>query len=260
MKKKISQKALLVLIALSTSAYLSACASQDSNRTQNANNENTENTESKPGNEDVEEKSNRGNSSELGDQLLPLISTPEMGFVVAENNNATETMHIYFDPACPECYNYENENREDIEEKVESGELRLVLVPIPFLDEHTVDNYSTRASSAFITIAENEPDKAYAFFKELYDPEFFPFVSAGHRAKTTTDLVNIAQKVGVSEDVTEKIFENHYYNWSKNAVSFAEEDTLIFPEGNAQTPTIVHNGTYDAQGKLVDNGEYNIEQ
>lgn len=259
MKKKISQKALLALIALSTSAYLAACSSDNENTDVESNSVKSSES-STASSERVEEKSNRGNSSELGAQLLPLNSTPEMGFLAKENKDAKESMRVYFDFACPECYNYENANKEELDKKVESGELELVLVPIPFLDDYTADNYSTRATSAFVTIAEYEPDKAYDFFKALYDPEFFPSVSSGHKAKTTSDLVNVALKVGVDEKVAEKIYENHYYNWAQNAVSFAEEDTLIFPEGNAQTPTIVHNGTYDETGKLVDNGEYEIEK
>src|SRR5699024_12501495 len=77
--------------------------------------------------ERVEEKSNRGNSTELGAQLLPLNFSPEMGFLAKENKDAKESMRVYFDFACPECYNYENANKEELDKKVESGELELVL-------------------------------------------------------------------------------------------------------------------------------------
>lgn len=268
MKEKLSKKALASLIALTTASYLAACSdnrnAEDADSTTSesqtsestANNASTENNDAN--NADTDSSETKGTSDNLGEQLEPESANAARGFTVSNNPDAELTKTIYFDFACPDCYNTEYLISDSVSAGIKDGTLELTLVPIPFLDGRTVDNYSSRASSAFITVAENEPEYAYEFYHNLYDPEFFPSVGSGHRETTADELVQVAKDSGVSDEVAEKIYENHYYEWVQESVGFAEEDQILFPEGSAITPTIVDNAVYDKDGKLTKTENMNI--
>lgn len=202
----------------------------------------------------------RGTSDNLGEQKTPDFVTSSRGVSVTDSQKLkkdAKDVYIYFDFACPDCHEYELKHGEEYRKQVENGDINLILVPIPFLDQYTVDNYATRASSAFLTLAEHDPQVAYKFYQLAYDKEHYPEEGPKHKPTTTDQLVSWAREAGADNVLAEKFYENTYYDWVHESADIVEQDKVIFPDG-VSTPTIVKGGSRDDSGKMVKDSGYEI--
>lgn len=209
-----------------------------------------------PANYDME-----ASSQDLGEQKIPDFVTASRGVSVTDPDKLkddAEEVHIYFDFSCPDCYNYENSKGKEWAKKVENGDVNLILTPIPFLDEYTVDNYSTRAASAFLTLAEHDPEAAFKFYQLAYKDKNFVHEGKEHKATPTRTLVAWAVEAGADKQTAEEIFENKYYDWVSVSADYAQGDITTFPDG-VGTPTIVHGGERDKSGYLIPSSKFEIE-
>lgn len=198
-----------------------------------------------------------------GEQLVPGSATPERGFVVGDTSglkDGAETVHIYFDPACPDCKDYELAHGEELASRVASGDVKLVLVPVPFLGGRTIDDYSARASSALVTIAERNPVAALKFFELMFSRSRFPGVGDSHVDTPTRMLADWALLSGAGVEVAKLVEGNHYVDWVNGTKDFVVRDKVLFPSGSVGTPTVVRNGRFSGRsGLLVPNSGYVIE-
>lgn len=155
------------------------------------------------------------------------------------------TIIIYEDLQCPACQAFEQPNMPQISELVKAGKYNLEIHPISFLDYASQNEYSSRAGSALMCVADTDASHFFDFNSALYanQPEEN---SAG---PTSADLASLAASLGVSQTTQDCITANKWANWVKD--SYKAISTGIVPGTGLEftgTPFIVVNGKkYEGQ-------------
>lgn len=159
------------------------------------------------------------------------------------------TVASYFDPLCPGCGNFNRTSDKTLISMVKAGQINLELHPMSSLDKFTVDHYSTRVTGAVIYIAshDNNPKHLLQFVNNIFSKEFQPEEGRDYKPVSNEELINLAKKSGVSEEVASKAFDRQYLKWQ----DLINECTPDFKEllnvsgdnkGSMTTPTVTING------------------
>lgn len=179
-------------------------------------------------------------------QVVP--ATPdENGAFVVKSDKTTENskrVDVFFDPMCPGCGIVDRAISKTLAEMVDSGEIELYLSPVSFLDEASSDNYSTRAVSAFIAVAEEDSRKALDFMSGIFAKEFQPREGNAYESVTNEDFADVALAVGSSTSVVDSIKSGSAYSdWiaENSTKQLARKD--LFPDGFS-TPSVFTNVSY----------------
>lgn len=147
---------------------------------------------------------------------------------------APVTIDIYQDYMCPYCGQFERAQSADLKTLVDSGEARVVIHVMNFLDDSSNGaKYSTRAANAFVTVALKEPDKALAFNTALYADQ----PSEGTSGPTDAEIAALATKAGVSDAVAATFASQ------SNVDRVQKSNDASFKAGIQSTPTVKINGT-----------------
>ena len=186
-------------------------------------------------------------------QLTPKNFDEHGAFQVKSNNLKSSATRVddFFDPLCPGCGAVHRASGDRMKELVKSGDIDLRLSPVSFLDEASTDKYSTRAINAFVTVAENTPERALEFLSALYRKDFQPQEGAqNYSQKPVTDqaLVEAAVGAGVPADVAKTIPEHRYADWIKKTSEKQVKRSDLFP-GGFSTPAIFTGVKYSSDGK-----------
>lgn len=131
----------------------------------------------------------------------------------ADVDKTLPTIIIYQDLQCPACKAFELPNMPQITELVKAGKYNLEIHPVSFLDGASVNEYSSRAGSALMCVADSDPSHFLDYNSALYSqqPEEN---TAGPDNKA---LASLAQQVGVTSDSTlDCITKGTWANWTKN--------------------------------------------
>lgn len=161
------------------------------------------------------------------------IQASDVHALVLGKADAPVTVDIYQDFICPYCGEFERANSADISALVDSGQMRLRLHPMNFLDEASLGSkYSSRAANALITVYKAEPDKTLAFNAALF---------ANQPAENTTGLTDdqiaqIATQAGVSAEVVATFTDMANVDFATQSSAEASKD------GVTGTPTILIDG------------------
>ncbi|MDR1442865.1 MAG: thioredoxin domain-containing protein [Bifidobacteriaceae bacterium] len=154
-------------------------------------------------------------------------------------------LRMYSDYICPGCGSVERRLGSKLEELTADGKIKLEIAPVPFLDYMSNGTqYSTRATNAAMTVANYAPDKFMAFHAKLFE--------TGIQPEENTDglsderLVELAQEVGVPEDVAAKFAAMEFIRWLDYSVQEARAQPV---EG---TPSMWI-GKSDSDLTLIDN-------
>ncbi len=147
--------------------------------------------------------------------------------------DAAVTVAIYQDFMCPYCGQFERANRDDIEELVDDGTAQVQLHLMNFLDPQSQGtNYSTRAASALLAVADAEPEHVLAFNAALYDNQ----PTEGSTGLSDSQLADLARQVGVSEAVYST------FPQAANTERVNQSNQAALDDGISSTPTIRING------------------
>jgi protein-disulfide isomerase len=155
-------------------------------------------------------------------------------------DNNVPNIVIYQDLQCPACKVFETPNMPQIRELVAAGKYTVQIHPISFLDGASVNEYSSRAASALLCVADKSPQKFLDYNDALYaiQPEER---TAG---PTNEQLQALAQQIGVSEQpALDCIGNNTWAAWAKNQGNLLP--TKKIPGTNLDfsgTPFVVVNG------------------
>jgi protein-disulfide isomerase len=161
----------------------------------------------------------------------------------ASINKEVPTIIIYEDLQCPVCRVFEEPNMPQILELVNAGKYNLEIHPIGMLDGSSLNEYSSRAGSALLCVADTEPAKFLDFNQALYanQPEEQSF------GPDSNQLADLAKSVGVTQTSTiDCIKSDKWANWVKNSYKVASQG---LPTGSTPakvdfpgTPAIIVNG------------------
>jgi protein-disulfide isomerase len=166
-----------------------------------------------------------------GDVIAPAVAVD--GSVPVGEKDAPVTVAIYFDYMCPACGQLEATQGEDLDEMVDSGDVRVELRPISFLDEVSQGSgYSTRAASAMATVADASPEDVWAFHRALYAEQ----PAEGTTGLSDDQLAAIADDSGVPSAVVERFDDRTFEPWVEQVTQEA------FDAGLEGTPTVLIDG------------------
>lgn len=118
-------------------------------------------------------------------------------------NDGVPQVDIYFDYACPACSQLGNEYGVALGEAAKKGDITLVYHPVRI---HGIPFASTGAGAEFF-VAENEPDKYFAFHELMHEKLMTAYLEEKISAPSARDVVTIAKEAGVSEENCEKLLQ-----------------------------------------------------
>lgn len=160
------------------------------------------------------------------------------GFAAAGLNEglgeAPVRVDVYLDFMCPYCGIFELSQSETLNELRAEGLIDLYYHPISFLDRFSNGTqYSTRAASAAVLIAEEAPEAYLAFLQGMFENQ----PAEGTNGLNDSQIQEIATAAGVPADVVAKIPDYAYADWVTATTDKASgEDNITF------TPALVVNG------------------
>ena len=155
------------------------------------------------------------------------------GAIVLGNTSAPTTVTVYTDFICPYCGEFDRANADVISSAVASGQVKLQVYPLNFLDDSSNGTkYSTRASNAFATVANSDPQHALAFYQSLFENQ----PAENTDGLSDQQIADLATKAGVPADVVASFADQTFVPW----VNEMTANQLPSIKG---TPTILINGT-----------------
>ncbi|MEJ5913960.1 DsbA family protein [Pseudokineococcus sp. 1T1Z-3] len=159
------------------------------------------------------------------EQATPPSFTESGGFVTGDES-APVSVVIYQDYQCPFCATFEQENSAFITELRDGGDISVTYHPINILSR--LGDYSSRAASAAVCVAEEAPEQFVAFNDALYanQPE------EGGGGLTDAQITSVAEEAGVPGEVDSCITSGRYTDWVDEVT--ADRDERV--EG---TPTVL---------------------
>lgn len=152
------------------------------------------------------------------------------GAIVLGDTSAPTTVTIFTDFNCPWCGEFDRSNGDVLNAAVSAGKVKLQIHQLAFLDGST--KYSTRAASAFATVADADPSAALAFYQLLYANQ--PEESSS--GLTDQQLADYAVQAGVTKEVAATLSTHQYESWVAQTTDFWH------PSRISGTPTIFING------------------
>ena len=167
-----------------------------------------------------------------GPVVVPAGATAD-GRVAVGQADAPVSVTVFFDYLCPFCGRFEAANSDELDRLVESGQVRVDLRPLSFLDAQSDGTrFSTRTANALATVADGAPDTVWDFHRALFaqQPE------EGTKGLTDAQLVDIARDAGVPDPVVNRFAAEEFTGWVDDVTQKA------FDSGITGTPTVLVDG------------------
>ncbi len=172
------------------------------------------------------------------------VSSTQGGPIVIGDASAAVTVDIYTDFMCPYCGQFEQACGEDLQKALDAGTAKLAIHPMSFLDQASNGTqYSTRAASAFVTLAQEDTNVAWKFNRLLFANQ----PAENSSGLSDDQLKALAVEAGASPELAASITKLSYRSWVESATQAA------FADGVKGTPTVKINGTVFS-GDLYNSG------
>jgi protein-disulfide isomerase len=153
----------------------------------------------------------------------------------------TPNIIIYEDLQCPNCRDFDLPNTAQMREWVSSGKYTVQVHPISFLDGASPNEYSSRAASAAICVANGAPDKFFDYNTALFSsqPEEGSMGPSNNELATRAEMVGIENKP-VLDCIKNSTYQSYVLSYTKDTVFKRNiPGTSLKVDG---TPYIVLNG------------------
>lgn len=180
----------------------------------------------------------------------------------SEVNNKKPIVDIYLDPLCPSCGEFDRETGDYLTKQLKANKLTVRYHPLMFLDQGSTDEYSTRASSYLLGIAEYAPNLAQKFVSSMYSDSFQPKEGEDYKATTNKDLEKLFISIGGTTAQANKISasQKHYGTVTyKATVGVMKNNDLIkkSPTGELYTPFVLvsKQGHNNSKALAIENGK-----
>lgn len=185
-----------------------------------------------------------------GEQTTPKLIDDKGAFHVSANGVEKDVkptgktrMDMFFDPQCPACGMVDRGIGDRVNELLENDEIDLYIYPVSFLDQTSSDNYSSRATSAVVTVAERSPENTMKFINKIFEEDFQPEEGSSYESVSDKDLAQAAVEVGVPENIAKTIEQKNYLDWVVKNSKKQTSRTDYFSDGFS-TPAIFLNTEY----------------
>ena len=167
-----------------------------------------------------------------GKVVVPAGATAD-GRIAVGQADAPVSVTVFFDYMCPFCGRFEAANGAALDRMVTSGQARLDLRPMSFLDRQSDGaRYSTRAANAVATVADGAPDRVWAFHQALFAAQ----PKEGTSGPSDRELADLARAAGVPADVVARFDDGEFTGW------VADVTQKAFDAGVTGTPTVLLDG------------------
>lgn len=168
-----------------------------------------------------------------------------------EADGSIPRIEFVLDLHCGGCRQVEIGINGAMESMMEAADAQFFFTPVSFMDHASTDDYSARAASTLIEVAETDPEHFFSYLTALYEnfpPEGNSYPRAGF---SYDDLGRVAKAAGVSEDAIGKFEEQRFRLWALENTKVAEARSEIFPNG-ISTPTVLMGGELvESDGSFV---------
>lgn len=143
---------------------------------------------------------------------------------------------------CPACSAVDGAISESVE-NARKTDAQVWYTPVSFLDNHSSDDYSARAGSALVTVAESDPESFTEFMTLLLRDQ--PPSGEKYTATSSKEIAKIASVAGVSDEAVKRIPKNRYVEWVRENTEVQAHRNDLFPSGAISTPTIAIGGVME---------------
>ena len=155
------------------------------------------------------------------------------------------TIDVYEDAMCPACAELERQYGQQINQQLDNGNLTVNYHMVNFLNPRSPSgDYSTRAAGALLCVAQNsgsQPGVYMAYHSALFSPDHQP-EEGGSSDLTNQQLADLATSVGANEAAAGCISQGQQTQAAATAATAFLATLNQVTGGQAQTPTVVHNG------------------
>lgn len=208
-------------------------------------------------NQRVEQNAEEEASLELN---VPKLATATGSFAVDstgraipldEANADLPRVEFILDPHCSGCQQVETKGHDTLQSMIEDEEAQFFFTPVSFMNRASTDDYSARAGSTLVEVAETDPEHFFDYIGALY--ENFPSEGPSYpnRGVSYADLSRVAKSVGVSDEAIDRFDEQRFRLWVLENTNVSEARSEIFPDG-ISTPTVLMGGELvESDGKYV---------
>jgi protein-disulfide isomerase len=186
---------------------------------------------------------NSRTTSTVTDASLPdLVSEQGGGMVFGEG---PVTVDLWEDFQCPSCKAFEEQSGELITQRVQDGDITLVIHPLSFLDENLGNTSSKLAANAFGCSAASGETAALDFHATVYANQ--PPEQPGTEAWSAEDLIGWGNDAGISGDEWSScVNEGSFDDWV-GQVAASQVDA-----GVSSTPSVFIDGErFDLAGDFA---------
>jgi protein-disulfide isomerase len=150
--------------------------------------------------------------------------------------DADVTVTIFEDYLCPACRAFEETAGPYVEALPDDG-LRVVRVPVAFLNDRAPGEYSARTASAVACVASEEPGEEKPVFEAFSTLLFQNQPSEGNAPTPDNEqLAALAEQAGASPEAQQCIRDERYTGWSER------QSREAAAAGVTGTPTVWVNG------------------
>lgn len=164
-------------------------------------------------------------------------NTPENvedGAVVFGDDDAAAELVVFSDYMCPHCGTFEQVNDDDLNELIDTDNVSVAYFPVAYLDgSSNGSKYSTRSTNAAYCVADGDKD----MFPEFHSALFADQPEMGTPGFSNEEMAEIADGLGLSDDVQQCIIDNTFEDYATAASQFAGSEHDV-----SGTPTAFLNG------------------
>jgi protein-disulfide isomerase len=166
------------------------------------------------------------------------------GSATAVLNPNVPTVDVYFDYACPWCWQFEFINLDGLQELVANQEANVILHPVAILNGNTPrTHFSTRSVAAAGYVADRAPMQFLEFHKILLENQ----PTQAGEDRTQAQIAEFASRAGVPAEVVDGIASGDstrlFGQWAVSLTAAAGANpALLSASGGFGTPTITVDG------------------
>lgn len=171
------------------------------------------------------------------------------GKVIApgEADQTKTRVEFIFDLHCGGCRIVETGLKDKLAELRSNGDIQLYFTPVSFMGQASSDEYSARATSALVTVAEHDPENFTVFMNKLYEKFPNPYPASGVSYEKISEW---AKEAGVSQEAIDRFSDQDYRKFATENVPVQEDRSEIFTTGEISTPTVLVGGEFNDAGVL----------